>query len=111
MPYINIDNKRIEVDEEGFLVQLTDWDENIAASLAQREGVTLDARHWEIMNFLRAYYAEYNLIPALRILTRKVGLALGKEKGQVDYLLTLFPIGPIKQACLFAGLPKPTGCV
>ena len=111
MPHLHINNSDIEIDEEGFLMHLADWDEDVAVALALREGILLDSRHWEIINFLQAYYAEYNLIPALRILTRKVGLALGKEKGQVEYLLSLFPVGPLKQACLFAGLPKPTGCV
>ncbi|MEW8563199.1 MAG: TusE/DsrC/DsvC family sulfur relay protein, partial [Candidatus Thiodiazotropha sp.] len=26
-------------------------------------------------------------------------------------LYALFPYGPGKQACRFAGLPKPTGCI
>ncbi|MDE0460615.1 MAG: TusE/DsrC/DsvC family sulfur relay protein, partial [Chromatiales bacterium] len=27
------------------------------------------------------------------------------------YLYQLYPYGPAKQACRYAGLPKPTGCV
>ena len=34
-----------------------------------------------------------------------------KDKGNSKYLYELFPYGPGKQACKFAGLPKPTGCV
>ncbi|MCG8380853.1 MAG: TusE/DsrC/DsvC family sulfur relay protein [Gammaproteobacteria bacterium] len=111
MAVINVSGRDIPVDQEGFLTDLTDWDRDVAQALAVEEGVTLDARHWEIIDFLRAYYAEYQLTPALRILTRKIGLALGKDKGNVEYLLSLFPVGPLKQACKFSGLPKPTGCV
>ena len=33
------------------------------------------------------------------------------DKGNSKYLYELFPYGPAKQACKYAGLPKPTGCV
>jgi tRNA 2-thiouridine synthesizing protein E len=44
-------------------------------------------------------------------LTKAVGKKMGKEKGNSKYLYGLFPYGPGKQACRYAGLPKPTGCV
>ena len=65
----------------------------------------------EIINFLREYYEEYQIAPAVRVLTKAVGKKLGKDKGNSKYLYELFPYGPGKQACKFAGLPKPTGCV
>ena len=43
--------------------------------------------------------------------TKAVGKKLGKDKGNSKYLYGLFPYGPGKQACRYAGLPKPTGCV
>ncbi|MDH3858594.1 MAG: TusE/DsrC/DsvC family sulfur relay protein, partial [Gammaproteobacteria bacterium] len=33
------------------------------------------------------------------------------DKGNTRYLNQLFAFGPAKQACRYAGLPKPTGCV
>jgi len=47
----------------------------------------------------------------VRVLTKAVGKKLGKDKGNSKYLYGLFPYGPAKQACRYAGLPKPTGCV
>ena len=61
--------------------------------------------------WLRAYYAEYAIAPAIRILTRAMARKLGREKGNTRYLYSLYPQGPAKQACRYAGLPKPTGCV
>lgn len=111
MATINIGGKDIEVDEEGYLVTLDDWSEEVANHLAQTEGLALDESHWEIISFLREYYQEYQIAPAVRVLTKAAGKKLGAEKGNSKYLYELFPYGPGKQACKIAGLPKPTGCI
>ena len=71
----------------------------------------LGESHWEVINFLREYYEEYQIAPAVRVLTKAIGKKLGADKGNSKYLYELFPYGPAKQACKYAGLPKPTGCV
>ena len=106
-----INGKTYETDEEGYLVNLADWDEDIAGVLAQQENVNLTDQHWEVINFLRDYYNEFQIAPAVRVLTKAIGKKLGPEKGNSQYLYELFPYGPAKQACKIAGLPKPTGCV
>jgi len=111
MATINVGGKDIEVDEEGYLVNLGDWTEEIGAFLAQQDELELTDAHWEIINFLREYYEEYQIAPAVRVLTKAVGKKMGKDKGNSKYLYELFPYGPGKQACRFAGLPKPTGCI
>jgi len=100
-----------EVDEEGYLANLNDWTPEIAVELAEDEKLPLTDDHWEIINMLREYYEEYQIAPAVRVLTKAVGKRLGKEKGNSKYLYELFPYGPGKQACKIAGLPKPTGCI
>ncbi|MBK6742132.1 MAG: TusE/DsrC/DsvC family sulfur relay protein [Hydrogenophilales bacterium] len=111
MPMIEHGGKSFEVDEEGYLVNLADWDENVAAYLAQEEKVEMSQSHWEVVNFLREYYGEYQIAPAIRVLTKAVAKKLGPDKGNNKYLYELFPYGPAKQACKIAGLPKPTGCI
>ena len=108
---IEVGGKSIETDEEGYLVDLSQWDEEIAQKLAESEGLEMTSDRWEIVNFLREYYQEYQIAPAVRVLTKAVGKKLGKDKGTSKYLYELFPYGPAKQACKYAGLPKPTGCV
>ncbi|MFA5627691.1 MAG: TusE/DsrC/DsvC family sulfur relay protein [Thiohalomonadaceae bacterium] len=103
--------KTVEVDEEGYLVNINDWDRDIAAELAKSENLELTDSHWEVIDFLREYYNEYQIAPAVRVLTKAIGKKLGADKGNSKYLYELFPYGPAKQACKIGGLPKPTGCI
>jgi len=111
MGAFDLNGKAYETDEEGYLVNLSDWNEDVAQFLAQEEKVELTPAHWEVVNFLREYYTEYQIAPAIRVLTKAIGKKLGADKGNNKYLYELFPYGPAKQACKIAGLPKPTGCV
>ncbi|MBE9563187.1 MAG: TusE/DsrC/DsvC family sulfur relay protein [Proteobacteria bacterium] len=108
---IDVNGKEVEVDEEGYLVNLNEWTEDAAKILSAQDELELTDSHWEVINFLREYYEEYQIAPAVRVLTKAIGKKLGPEKGNSKYLYELFPYGPAKQACRFAGLPKPTGCV
>ena len=108
---IEVNGTSYETDEEGYLVNLADWNEDIANEIAKSENVEMSENHWEVVNFLRQYYDEYQIAPAVRVLTKAIGKQLGEDKGNSKYLYELFPYGPAKQACKIAGLPKPTGCV
>ncbi|HYB52100.1 MAG TPA: TusE/DsrC/DsvC family sulfur relay protein [Burkholderiaceae bacterium] len=111
MGTISVGDKNFETDEEGYLVNLGDWSEDVANHIAESENIEMTPNHWEVVNFLRKYYEEYQIAPAVRVLTKAIGKSLGPEKGNSQYLYELFPYGPAKQACKIAGLPKPTGCV
>ncbi|OFX14720.1 MAG: sulfurtransferase TusE [Alphaproteobacteria bacterium RIFOXYD12_FULL_60_8] len=107
----SVNGKTIEADEEGYITNLADWSEDLAKQIAVGEKVDMSQEHWDVVNILREYYAEYQIAPAIRVLTKAVSKKLGPEKGSNKYLYELFPYGPAKQACKIAGLPKPTGCV
>ena len=106
-----VNGQTVEHDEEGYITTLSDWSKELADVIAESENIDMNEEHWEVVNFLREYYEEYQIAPAVRVLTKAVGKKLGKEKGTSKYLYELFPYGPAKQACKIAGLPKPTGCV
>ena len=108
---IEVNGTTYETDEEGYLVNLAEWNEDVAKVIAQSENVELTPSHWEVVNFLRDYYNEYQIAPAVHVLTKAIGKQLGPDKGNSKYRYELFPYGPAKQACKIAGLPKPTGCV
>jgi len=111
MATIDVAGRSLEVDEEGYLTNINDWDKDAAEVLAQSEKIEMTENHWEVVDFLRDYYNEYQIAPAVRVLTKAIGKKLGPEKGNSKYLYELFPYGPAKQACKIAGLPKPTGCI
>jgi len=108
---IEMNGQTIETDEEGYLTNRSDWSEEIAKEMARLDNCDLTENHWEVINFLREYYDQYQIAPAVRVLTKAIGKKLGPDKGNSKYLYELYPYGPAKQACKYAGLPKPTGCV
>ena len=111
MPTMEFGGKSVELDEDGYLVNLEDWTKELAEELAKEDSIELTEAHWEVINFLRDYYEKYQIAPMIKILVKEIAKTMGKEKGNTKYLYELYPAGPAKQACRFAGLPKPTGCV
>ncbi len=108
---LEVNGNSVDTDEEGYLADINDWNKDIAVALAADEDIELTDSHWEVIDFLREYYDEYQIAPAVRVLTKAIGKKLGKDKGNSKYLYELFPFGPAKQACKIGGLPKPTGCI
>lgn len=100
----------IEADEEGFLTDISAWNPDLALRIAQLENIPMSDDHWEVINYLRAYYLEYQITPGMRVLIEAIRNTLGAAKGNSKYLYELFPEGPVRQGCKIAGLPKPTSC-
>ncbi|ACD89776.1 MAG: TusE/DsrC/DsvC family sulfur relay protein [Chlorobium limicola] len=109
---IEVNGATYETDENGYLVNLEDWNEDIAVKLAEGEEIDLTEEHWSLVRFLRNYYDEYQIAPAVKVLTKAIAAEQGIDKKEAsEFLYGLFPKGPALQACKVAGLPKPTGCV
>lgn len=106
-----VDGREIELDQEGFLIDLGDWSDAVAIALAKHEGLSLTDAHFEVIHALRQFHAQYQLSPAMRPLVKYIGQQLGKDKGSSLYLLSLFPGSPAKLASKLAGLPKPDNCL
>jgi TusE/DsrC/DsvC family sulfur relay protein len=102
---------RINLDADGYLNALEDWDESIARELATLESISLNQDYWELIKLVRQYYQEFNHTPAMRPLVKWIKLEIGPEKGNSIYLHKLFPISPAKQLARISGLPKPTRCL
>ena len=93
----------VNLTEDGYLTDSSQWSKEVAIELAKEHDIELTDTHFEVLNFLRE---KYEAGESLTI--RKVG-----KSGIVDIkgLYKLFPKGPLKISSKLAGIPKPTSCV
>ncbi len=111
MTTLDVNTQPLAIDEDGHLLRLEDWSQAVAQVLAEQENITLDKRHWEIIELLREFHATFELSPAMRPLVKYVKSRLGADKGRSIYLMLLFPPSPARVASKIAGLPKPENCL
>lgn len=105
MTTLTVASRDVELNDEGFFVDPTQWTEEMAPELARREGiVTLTDAHWTVLRFMRKEFFEKGTGPTVRILGKTSGVS-------VKDLYQLFPKGPAKVAARIAGIPKPRGCI
>ena len=107
---ITFDGRQYPTDKQGFLKQRLSWSQPLAEYMASLDGVTLTEEHWEVIQYFREYYEDYNIPPPMRMVMRVFKKAFGEENANSRYLLILFPEGVTKAASKFAGLPKPKNC-
>ncbi len=70
---LHLEQKTIEVDDDGYLKNYEDWDESIAHSLAAREGIEeLDANAINMLKFIRWYYKTYDFFPIINTICKRV---------------------------------------
>ena len=79
---LQVNGKTLDTDEEGYLADLGDWEPEVAQVMAEADECDLSDNHWEVINFLRSYYEEYQIAPAVRVLTKAIGKKLGQGQGQ-----------------------------
>lgn len=99
-----IAGREVQVDAEGFLTDPQQWDEAVAAKLAERIGLELTEDHWKAIRFARSDFAATGETPTLRRMANTGGVS-------TKDMFTLFPKKPAKKLSYVAGLPKPVGCV
>jgi tRNA 2-thiouridine synthesizing protein E len=105
-----IDGKRVATDSEGYLLDRSQWSEEFARQLARREGLDLTPAHWEVIRFLRDYYAEHGVQAQVRVMIRHYAALWGPERGSNHNLHEMFPRGgPQKQGNRLAGLLRTKG--
>ncbi len=103
--------KTYKVYPKGNLVNPSEWTEELGVHMAQKEGLSLNNDHWEVIHYLRDFYFKYGITPMVKLLMKNMRQQLGKHKSSEAYLYDLFPGGPARQGSRIAGLPAPQGCI
>ena len=94
----------IQLNEEGFLSDPSQWTKEIAPELARTCELELTDRHWVVIEYMRRDFAEMGKSPTIRRITKNSGV-------DTKELYKLFPVRPGSTAAKIAGVPKPEGCV
>jgi TusE/DsrC/DsvC family sulfur relay protein len=101
MTTIEVEGLKIQLDQEGYLVNFDDWNETVACALAEREGVSktcpMNEKQMEILKFIREYYRKFNSIPIVRAVCTNV-----HQPKECEYIQFPDPV----TACKIAGIPK-----
>ena len=98
-----IANKEVDVNEEGYLVDFTQWDREVCECIAGECNVVMTEKHWEVVEYLQDKHLKEEPLSIRGI--KKSGVINIKE------FYALFPGGPLKKSTLIAGIPKPKSCI
>lgn len=96
----------INVDGDGFLLDMADWSPEVMIELAAQDGVTLNDDMVFYILSAREMFEEKQAVPPIRDFAKAHGM---DRKAQPLY--DLFQTGPMKRIAKWGGLPKPRGCV
>ncbi len=95
--------KTVNVSEDGYFTDASQWSREVAADMAKEVNLELTETHYKVLEFIRD---KYNTGGSLTIRSiGKSGIASIKE------FYKLFPGAPLKKATLLAGIPKPASCI
>lgn len=106
MPAPHASAPDVRFNKKGFIANFDDWSREIAAAMAEQQGLKLSECHWAVIEFLRDYYAFHEIPPTPKVIIRELGQTVSPHTPCTKRKLeALFPDGGCKQACQLAGLP------
>ncbi len=99
MTVIEYSDKKVELDDQGYLLNFDEWTREVACVLAEQEGIEeLTDEKLDILVFIRDYYKKYNFFPIMNAICKNVH----QKKNCVSEQF----MSPIR-AWKMAGLPNP----
>lgn len=93
----------VDVNDEGYFTNPSQWTREIGAEIAKEEGIVMTDQHYAIIDFLRN---RHNAGEALSIRSINHSKIL-----DVKTFYQLFPGAPLKKATKIGGIPKPASCI
>jgi len=93
----------VDVNEEGYMTNPSQWTREIGAEIAREEGIVLTDKHFAIIEFLRNRVKNGEALSIRSI----------NQSGVIDVktFYQLFPGAPLKKATKIGGVPKPASCI
>ena len=93
----------VELTDDGYFTDPSQWTKEIAAEIASQEGVELTDKHFEVLEYLRGKQSRGEQLTIRGI--NKSGIV------DVKTFYQMFPGAPLKKSTKIAGIPKPESCV
>ena len=107
MPTLKVNDKEIEVNDNGYLIDAQAWTSDVAEEIAKSEDLPLTDKHWDILHYLREEFFNNNENqPNTRNIVKAMQAKWGDKSVSAKDLYDLFPKDPSKQAGRIAGLPE-----
>ncbi|MDP3352188.1 MAG: TusE/DsrC/DsvC family sulfur relay protein [Flavobacteriaceae bacterium] len=100
---LNVAGKTINLTDDGYLADLSQWDKDVALAIAKEEEVALTDAHFKVIEWVQNQFKKGEALSVRGI----------KGSGVIDIkeFYALFPGGPLKKATRIAGIPKPKSCI
>lgn len=104
---ITVNEREIEVDNEGYLLDPGDWNLDVANKMAEIINIDMTEHHWAVVNYVRDSFDNRYAVPEFRHALKFLKEKLGKDLVNRKFVYKLFPYGYGQQACKIAGMRKP----
>lgn len=102
---------KLELDQDGHLIDHTVWDTIVAQELADSLDLELSEWHIEILMAVRQFYQQFGHSPATRPLIKFLMKTVGPEIDNA-VLQERFNTGLVaRHLSRLAGIPKPANCL
>ena len=96
----------VERTDNGYLVDINDWNEDIAAAIFVEEEIVATEEHWDIVRYVREEIVNGDE-PNERSIMKAMGKKWGRKVKSKE-MYEMFPGMPSKQGLKIGGCPQST---
>ncbi|MEJ2360783.1 MAG: TusE/DsrC/DsvC family sulfur relay protein [Gammaproteobacteria bacterium] len=95
------------IHDDEAIATFKNWSKDTAVEVAKSMNLQLTDAHWDVIGFIRTYFADAGELRHARELSDVLAERFADEGG-AKYLFRLFPGGPVTQGCQLAGVQVPS---